>query len=198
MPDSETAQPFNPETTTRPIPALATYYIIASLLTVPLFPFVVTPLLFKYKSLRYKFDDEGVTMSWGILFKKEVYLTYRRIQDIHVSRGILQRQFGLATVSVQTASGTSGAQMAIDGIGDPQGLRDFLYGKMRGSRGETHPEPTKESVASDSTPNASTAGHPASPSQADEALALLREVLDEVRAIRQTDPLNQTGGTHDA
>ena len=53
-------------------------------------------------------------MSWGILFRKQIYLTYRRIQDIHVTRNIFHRWFGLAAVAVQTASGTSGAEMTID------------------------------------------------------------------------------------
>ena len=28
---------------------------------------------------------------WGLLFRHEVYLTYRRIQDIHVTRNIVER-----------------------------------------------------------------------------------------------------------
>ncbi|MEZ6189745.1 MAG: PH domain-containing protein [Phycisphaerales bacterium] len=125
---------FDPATTTRPVPALLKYYAIVSCFGVVFFPVIFLPLFCKYQSLRYKFDDEGVSMSWGILFKREVYLTYRRVQDIHVSRGIIQRHLGLATVSVQTASGSIGAQMSIEGVGDPEGLRDYLYSRMRGSR----------------------------------------------------------------
>ena len=74
------------------------------------FPFVIWPMYFKYQTLRYSFDDKGVSMSFGMLFRKEVYLTYRRIQDIHVTRNFVQRWMGLASVAIQTASGSSGAR----------------------------------------------------------------------------------------
>ncbi len=162
---------FDPSTVTRPIPALLTYYTTVSLLTFVLFPIVFLPMYFKYHSLRYRFDEEGVSMSWGVLFKREVYLTFRRIQDIHVSRGIIQRQFGLATVSVQTASGSAGAEMSIEGIGDPEGLRDYLYSRMRGNRDEVASEPADRDV--------DTSG-----GEGDEALVLLREILDQVKSLR--------------
>ena len=39
---------------------------------------------FRYHTMRYRFDAEGVSMSWGILFRREVLLNYSRIQDIHL------------------------------------------------------------------------------------------------------------------
>lgn len=178
MPETSPVQPFDPATTTRPIGALLTYYTVVSLMTVIAFPIVFLPLYFKYRSLQYRFDEQGVSMAWGVLFKREVYLTYRRIQDIHVSRGIIQRWMGLATVSVQTASGSAGAEMSIEGIGNPEALRDYLYSRMRGSKDtpkpgtdETHQAP-QTSADPDSVSN-------------DEALVLLTEILGHVRALRE-------------
>jgi putative membrane protein len=161
------AVPFDPRSITRPDPALQTYYILVALLTLAGFPFVVVPLLFKYHTLRYEFDDDGVKMSWGVLFRREIVLTYRRIQDIHVTRNIIQRWLGLASVAVQTASGASGAEMTIEGLRDPEALRDFLYDRMRGARGDGD-----EQAAEERGP-------------ADESLALLREIRDELRARRR-------------
>jgi putative membrane protein len=73
-------------------------------------------------------------MSWGFFFRKEVYLTYGRVQDIHVTRNLLERWMGLAKVPIQTASGTSGATMRIEGIRNPEPLRDYLYSRMHGAR----------------------------------------------------------------
>lgn len=162
---------FDPVTTTRPDPALMTYYVIVSLLTVFAWPILLPVLYFKYHTLRYKFDDEGVSMSYGILFRQETYLTYRRIQDIHVTRGIIQRKLGLASVSVQTASGSSGAEMVIDGIRNPEALRDYLYSKMRGARHEGEEGET-------------TSTETAAPVGQDEALMLLREIRDELSTLR--------------
>ncbi|MHC5023191.1 MAG: PH domain-containing protein [Planctomycetota bacterium] len=169
MSDEPSTEPFDPTSITRPDPALLTYYIWISLLTVLGFPIVFLVHYFKYHTLQYKFDDKGVSMSWGLLFRREIYLTYRRIQDIHVSRNLFHRWLGLAQVALQTASGSSGAEMTIEGIRRPERLRDYLYSKMRGARDD------------DETTSAGEDGETAA-APADEALALLREIRDELRA----------------
>src|SRR6516164_10797519 len=98
-PSSDTTG-FDPRTITRPDRALLGYYLFITVLSNVFSPIVFLPLFFKYETLRYLFDDEGVSMSWGLLFRREIYLTYRRIQDIHLTRNILQRWMGLATVSI--------------------------------------------------------------------------------------------------
>ena len=125
----------DPRSITRPDPALRRYYFITSLFGGPFFPVIYLPLWFKYRTLRYRFDDDGVSMSWGQFFQKETYLTYRRIQDIQVTRGLIQRRLGLADLQLQTASGGSGAEMKIEGVCNPDRLRDFLYERMRGAQG---------------------------------------------------------------
>lgn len=175
-----TSDGFDPSRITRPSPVLMKYYVwvtaAATLCIVPLTLIVLLPNWFKYRTLRYKFDDEGISMAWGLLFRREINLTYRRIQDIHVTRNLFQRWMGLATVAVQTASGSSSPEMSIEGILEADELRDFLYSKMRGARGETDE-----------------AGQEADGSPADEALALLREIRGELAALRGPDPDRPTG-----
>src|SRR5688572_19137385 len=110
----DAVQPFDPYHLTRPAPVLLTYYFLVSLLAGPFFTFALAPLVCKYVTLRYRFDEKGVSMNWGVLFRREVLLTYRRIQDIHLTRNIVQRWLGLATVGIQTASGASSAEMSIE------------------------------------------------------------------------------------
>ena len=170
---SQSARSFDATQITRPEPVLMWYYTFVSLLTLVAFPFVIVPLFFRYETLRYRFDSEGVSMSWGILFRREIYLTYRRIQDIHLTRNILQRWMGLATVSVQTASGSATPEMNIEGILQADELRDFLYAQMRGARHETEPLPGEAQTA--------LPGATAVDAAADEALALLREIRDVLK-----------------
>lgn len=120
----------------RPTPRLLTYYIWTAALSLIAFPAVFLPLYFKYHTLRYVFDAEGIRMSWGILFRRETFLTYRRIQDIHLTRDIFERWLGLASVAVQTASGSALPEMTIVGVEEHEKLRDFLYQTMRGARDE--------------------------------------------------------------
>ncbi|MHC5070304.1 MAG: PH domain-containing protein [Planctomycetota bacterium] len=119
-------------------------------------------------------DDDGISMSWGLLFHKEVYLTYRRVQDIHVTRNLVERWMGLAKVPIQTASGTSGATMKIVGIKSPEPLRDFLYARMRGARAEEEEQAEQEAEQQEG-------GVETVP---DEALSLLREIRDALRELR--------------
>lgn len=116
----------------RPHPALWTYYIISAVLTGPGIIFTLPYLFFRYHTLRYRFDAEGIHMRVGILFRREVNLTYARIQDIHLRSGIIQRWLGLANLEIQTASGSATAEMVIEGFKEYEAIRDFLYTRMRG------------------------------------------------------------------
>lgn len=155
----------------RPHDSLLTYYVLIAAASLFAFPFVFVPLFVRFKTMRYRFDDEGVAMSWGLLFHKEVYLTYRRIQDIHVTRNIVERWMGLAKVPIQTASGTSGATMTIVGVRNPEPLRDFLYERMRGARDEHEDEDFTRTSE-------------------DEVLILLTEIRDALRQLRHPGETN--------
>lgn len=172
MPDSPQS-PFNPASITRPDRRLLTYYVLVALVSGPLFPIVFLPLFFKYHTLKYTFDESGVSMSWGILFRREVYLTYRRIQDIHLTRNIVQRWLGLATVAIQTASGGAGPEMSIDGILQAEQLRDYLYSEMRGAKGESKESPVGGEASDNHTDRSA------------EATLLLREIRDALRTLAE-------------
>jgi putative membrane protein len=137
----------------RPHPNLMKMYLLQAIAANVLFPIVIWPLYFKFHTLRYRFDDEGVSAAWGILFKREIYLTYKRIQDIHVKRNVFERWLGIGTVEVQTASGSAGAELSLEGMGDYEAVRDYLYRRMRGqaeepvSGGAEHGAASSELVA---------------------------------------------------
>jgi len=162
----------------RPDRALLTYYIWISLLALPLFPFVFLPHYLKYRTLRYRFDDEGVSIAWGVLFRREITLTYRRIQDIHVKENLFHRWLDIAALEIQTASGAAGAEMTIEGVREPDRLRDFLYLRMRGARGEDEPgaRATDQQHAEDTASHAD--GRP------DELLETLVDVRDALAQTR--------------
>ncbi|WP_206072024.1 PH domain-containing protein [Antrihabitans stalactiti] len=154
------AADFDPFAVKRPAPELLRYYLIVSVMTVVGFPFVFLPLYFRYRTLRYEFDGEGMSVKWGILFRREINLSYRRIQDIHLTRNVLQRWMGLATIEIQNASGGTQAATKIDGVIQAEALRDFLYSRMRGAHAD------EESHRG---------------ADGDEVLVLLREIRDEMR-----------------
>jgi|SRR6185503_9153973 len=160
----------------RPHPKLMNYYLICCLLTGPLFPILILPYYFRYHTMRYRFDDEGISMRWGLLFRKEVLLNYARIQDIHLVSGIIERWLGLARIQIQTAAGSANAEMTLEGLLEYQALRDFLYSRMRGVKEKTaqpaSPQATGQVVAGLDTKTA------------EELTATMRAVCDELRAVR--------------
>ena len=119
--------------TLRPHAALLRHYALSSLAFGPAFFVLLLPRYFRYRTLRYEFDDEGVTMRWGVLFRREVSLTYSRIQDIHLTSNVLERWLGLAKIEVQTASASAKAEMTIEGLREFAAIRDLLYSRMRGA-----------------------------------------------------------------
>ena len=150
----------------RPSPALFRYYVFSSFLLGPLFFVPLIYLYFRYHTMRYDFDEEGISMRWGILFRREITLTYARIQDIHLTSNILERWLRLARIQIQTASASASAEMTIEGLHEFEAVRDFLYTKMRGVR--------KAPAA---------AAHVAAPQN--DLAAALREVAAELRAVRE-------------
>jgi putative membrane protein len=120
--------------TLAPDRSLLHYYLLRSLLAGPAFLVLAAALYFRFRTLRYDVDDEGITMRWGILFRREVSLTYARIQDIQLTSNVVERWLGLSRIQLQTASGSASAEMTIEGIPDGDTLRDFLYNRMRGAR----------------------------------------------------------------
>jgi len=165
----------------RPDPALLRYYLVSSILTGPAFPFVLLFRYFRYHTLRYRFDHEGISMRWGVLFRKEIHLTYARIQDIHLSSNVLERWLGLARIEIQTASGSAKAEMTVEGIREFEEVRDFLYWRMRGIRGGAAAEPRAAAAVRAARPApAADTGAPAPP----ELASVLREVAGELRALR--------------
>ena len=153
---------------TRPAPALMKYYVLASLVFGPAMPFVLIYSYFRYHTMQYHFDEEGISMKWGILFRREITLTYARIQDIHLTSNILERWLKLARIQIQTASASAAAEMTIEGLHEFALVRDFLYSKMRGVRGGA----TAAAEAADETTDSKLA-------------AALREVAGELRAVRE-------------
>jgi putative membrane protein len=189
-PAPETAGPF------RGLPAelaphrtLLTYYSLKSLLAGPGVLFLLPFLYFRYRTLRYVVDEEGITMRWGILFRREISLTFSRIQDIHLSSNVVERWLGLAKIQVQTASGSSSAEMTIEGLPQFEAMRDFLYSRMRGARDRAQsPAHIPAAPAAGALPSGSLG----------ELTEVLREVAAEVRELRAALPAAVNAEARDA
>lgn len=122
----------------RPHENLMKYYVLQAVASLLAFPIVLLVLYFRYNTMRYKFDEQGISKSWGILFRNQTVVNYSRIQDVHLRSNVVERWLGLARVDIQTASGSGGAEMTIEGLQNFEEVRDFLYSRMRGAKQHGH------------------------------------------------------------
>jgi putative membrane protein len=167
----------------QPDRALWKLYLIRAVCSGPFIIFSLPYLYFRFHTLRYRFDDEGIHMRVGFFFRREVNLTYARIQDIHLSSGFIQRWLGLADVLVQTASGSTGAELVIEGFKEFEAIRDFLYTRMRGYQGATvkaEPRPPSSATEMSAVGDA-------------EVVRLLLAIRDELKQTREQIQ-NRPGG----
>jgi uncharacterized membrane protein YdbT with pleckstrin-like domain len=142
------------------------YYVLKALATFVAAPVTLILLYFRFHTMRYRFDGEGIHMAWGILMRHEIMLNYSRIQDIQLRSNVVERWLGLARIEIQTASGSTGSEMTLEGITDHTAMRDFLYSRMRGARDQYNTPPVAP--------------------MADSLAGILTEVADELRGIRQS------------
>lgn len=159
----------------KPSPSLLKLYFFRSLIVIPLFPLTFALLYCRYYTLRYSFDAEGINMKWGLLFRREINLTYSRIQDIHVHAGLMQRWFGLADLKIQTASGSADAEMVIEGLHEYAEIRDFIYTRMRGY--QVTKSKDKTSIEK---------GSKLESEQNDDVVNLLNQIVEELKKTRES------------
>ena len=127
-------------------------------------------------------------MKVGLLFRREINLTYARIQDIHLRSGVIQRWLGLANVDIQTASGSTGAELVIEGFKNYEAIRDFLYTRMRGYQSRPRSAKTTLGIPRDSDGDSRSFAHEAAVvpvEQKPELISLLEGIRDELRRTRE-------------
>jgi uncharacterized protein len=163
---------------TRPAPPLLTYFFLVALAGTVVFPFLMLFLYFRFHTLHYKFDEDGVSMGYGILFRREMHLTYARMQDIHLSQNLFERWLGIGSVTVQTAGGGEGGDLEIVGVREFEAIRDYLYARMRGVR-EGRSAGTGAAAALVAAPGAVAGAGGGAVAGTDQVLA---EIRDELRA----------------
>ena len=79
-----------------------------------------------------------------------------------------------AKVEIQTAAGSSSAELALEGMEHWDPVRDYLYRRMRGTgSSSTEGEPAGKEVGAQAGGNS------------DEAVALLHAITEDIEAVRR-------------
>lgn len=96
-----------------------------------------------YRNYWYAPLPDVLVVGRGVLFKTRTYIPYGRIQNVNVTRTLLDRLLGLSRVTVDTA-GARFSEAVIPGIAQPDGLvalvmaraEEHRFGRARGISSE--------------------------------------------------------------
>ncbi|MCZ0862164.1 PH domain-containing protein [Methanocorpusculum vombati] len=155
------------------IPQPIVLAIVAVLVVCLLFVLLWTVLY--YKSVVYHLNATEMTWKRGVWFRKTGIVPYNRITNVDIVQGPVMRMFGISNLKIQTAgySGSNGsAEIAIEGIEEPEPLRAMIMDFVRG--GAPSAAATGVDVSAAKASAASVSGD-----------ADIRALLAEVAAIRR-------------
>lgn len=60
-----------------------------------------------HHSFRFSIDETGFKKQYGIIHKQEVSIPYKQIQNVNITRSLLDRFLGLSRVCIETAGGSA-------------------------------------------------------------------------------------------
>lgn len=89
--------------------------------------------LISYKHLYFTLDDKEFSLHKGIISKKRVHVPYQRVQSVDQRASLLQRVFGVCTVSIDTAGGSNNKAILVPYLTKQQAewLRTELFARKR-------------------------------------------------------------------
>ena len=79
-------------------------FVVWFLLYIVSFAFHIGYALIWRSVFYFEFMPDYILMRTGIISRNETHLPYRAVQDVNVTQGIVERLFGLATVSIENAA----------------------------------------------------------------------------------------------
>lgn len=111
------------------IPGLILAAIISGIAVLIVYSIVISVLGFPKKG--YLLREKDISYKTGLIFYKQISVTFNRIQHVEVSQGILAKLFGLSSVKIFTAGG-SASDLSIPGLlsVDAQKLKAFISEKI--------------------------------------------------------------------
>ncbi|MBC1360541.1 PH domain-containing protein [Listeria welshimeri] len=125
------------------LPNWAVYLIIVIVVLL-----VLTPAVIKYITYKYTLEDQGIRIKYGLIFRKNTYIPYERIQTVQKKQWFFFIPFNVCQVLIETAGGNGKAEA--DLVAVPVGVVDELKDLRDGKKAaiqEATPETEEKEVA---------------------------------------------------
>jgi len=87
-----------------------------------------------YHTVIYQMNETEISWKRGVLFRQTGIVPYNRITNVDIVQGPLMRLFGVHNLKIDTASGsgTKKAEIRLEGMENPEPLRDLIMTYVRG------------------------------------------------------------------
>ncbi len=151
---------------------------------------LIVSCVLSYYFLTYEFTDREFSVYSGVITKKHVHVPYQRVQSVNLNAKVLQRIFGVCTVSIDTAGGSSNKAIVVPYVTNSvaEQLRSELFARKQYVL--AHDEKTQTAAArtsSQSSSVASSGSAVSSTSSASDASLqpnVLDNATDDLRTLR--------------
>lgn len=101
------------------------------LLIIALIVLLLAPALIKYFTYRYRMDDKGIRVKYGLFFKKNIFIPYERIQTVQQKQWFFYMPFHVVQILIETAGGGKAeADLSAVPASVAQELKDLRAGKV--------------------------------------------------------------------
>lgn len=113
--------------------AIGVVVLVVSAVVVVIIALIALYQWASYKHLYFELGSEEFSLYQGILNKKRVHVPYQRVQSVDQTASLLQRVFGVCSVSIDTAGGAANKALVVPYLQKSQAewLRSELFARKR-------------------------------------------------------------------
>lgn len=83
-----------------------------------------------WKNYSFEVQEERIIIRRGVISKRKVSISYERIQNVNIVKGVLDRIFKVSNIQIETAGG-AGVEGTMEGILDPGPIEEFIHEKVK-------------------------------------------------------------------
>lgn len=118
---------------------------IALIISLVAYVIIIIYSIIYYHKTGYELKEKEIYVTRGVLFKKQSLLDYSKIHAVNKKQGLIQRMFGLSTITIDSGS-TNTAHQAEITIVESEELVDLLIAEIKAKQNGTTLEttPTEE------------------------------------------------------
>ncbi|MCA9339245.1 PH domain-containing protein, partial [Candidatus Saccharibacteria bacterium] len=89
--------------------------LLSSIILSIYFAGIITIAVLAYKNFSYEIDDTSFEKNYGILQKRTVTIPFEQIQNVNISRSLIEQFLGLASIDIETAGNSGTTKKSVVG-----------------------------------------------------------------------------------